>query len=319
MLIRKLSILCLCFAFLSSCEKKKENIILYTSQHHKDIAILIDAFQKMNPDIQVEVFRSGTTEVINKLLLETTNNSIKADVLMISDAINMESLKRKGLLDTLEGIEIDSSLKVFQDKDKTYCGTKNINIGLVLNKNSALYPSSFADFNKPEFKDQIVIANPLYSGAAAVLLSLLVDDPNFGWDFYKKLKENNVKVVDGNRDVVETVAKGEKTLGIVVDFMAFNAKKKGSPIDFIYPVEGIIVITEPIALIKKKDRHNKPAAQQFVQFVLSPEGQEIAKNQGYRCITDTYALNKKIISIDPNKMLKNFDDNLKRFSVLFNK
>lgn len=319
MFLKKLFILSLCFTFFGACEKKNETIILYTSQHNKDIAVLIDAFQKKNPDIHIEVFRSGTTEVINKILLEAADNFIKADVIMIADAINMESLKRKGLLDTLEGIEMDSSLKVFQDKDKTYCGTKNINIGLVFNKNSELSPSSFADFNKPEFKDQIVIANPLYSGAAAVLLSLLVDDPNFGWDFYKKLKENNVKVVDGNRDVVETVAKGEKTIGIVVDFMAFNAKNKGSPLDFIYPVEGIIVITEPIALIKKKDRDSKPAAKQFVQFVLSHEGQEIAKNQGYRCITDTYALNKKIISIDPNKVLKNFDDNLKRFSALFNK
>lgn len=320
MLIKKLFVLCcLCLSFLAACEKKKENIILYTSQHNKDIAVVIDAFQKQHPDIHVEVFRSGTTEVINKLLLEVAKDQFQADVIMISDAIAMENLKRKGLLSTLEGIEIESASKVFYDADKTYCGTKSISIGLVFNKNLEVKPSSFTDLNKPEFKDHIVIGSPLYSGAAALMLSILVDDPKFGWDFYKNLKANNVKVVDGNRDVVETISKGEKKLGIVVDFMAFNAKNKGAPIDFSYPEEGIIMITEPIALIKKKDEHKKAYAKKFVQFVLSHEGQEIAKNQGYKCIREAHSFDKRIMPINTEKVLKNFEENIRRFSELFSK
>ena len=34
---------------------------------------------------------------------------------------------------------------------------------------------------------------------------------------------------------VTAVANGEKPYGVLVDFMAFNAKAKGSPIDFIFP------------------------------------------------------------------------------------
>ena len=32
--------------------------------------------------------------------------------------------------------------------------------------------------------------------------------------------------------------------------MAFNAKAKGSPIDFVFPAEGVPAVTEPVAILK---------------------------------------------------------------------
>ncbi|MBY0462090.1 MAG: ABC transporter substrate-binding protein [Alphaproteobacteria bacterium] len=316
-IMKKFFLFCICLLSLGACEKKKENIILYTSQHNKDIVVLINAFQKKNPDIHVEVFRSGTTEVINRFLLEAKNGNIEADVIMISDTVAMENLKRKRLLGSLDGVQIAEDLRAFYDFDKTYCGTKRISIGLVFNKNLASKPTSFADLNKPEFKDKIVMPSPFYSGAAALMLGIFIENPKFGWDFYTKLKSNNITIVDGNASVVEAVASGKKMVGIVVDFMAFNAKHKGSPIDFIYPEEGIITITEPIALIKKKDENYKPQAKKFVEFVLSDEGQEIAKNLGYMPIKGLHPWEKKIMHFNSENVLENLETNKNRFAELF--
>ena len=315
--MKKIFLIPLVSLFLFACEKKDDHVILYTSQPIKDVTVLIDAFQKQNPGIKVEVFRSGTVEVLDKISKEAEKNQIQADVVMISDSISMESLKRKGLLESLEGIEIAGISKAFRDPDHTYCGTKKISIGLVYNKNLESKITSFADLNKPEFKGQIIMPSPLYSGAAALMLGIVIEDPKLGWDFYKKLKLNDVQVVDGNGDVIEAIARGEKLVGIVVDFMALGAKNKGSPIDFVYPAEGVITLTEPIALIKKNNPEKTAKAKKFIQFVLSLEGQEIAKNQGYMCITERHPIDTLSIGVNTEKVLKNFEENKERFSGLF--
>src|SRR5205085_2807155 len=68
-------------------------------------------------------------------------------------------------------------------------------------------------------------------------------------------------------------------LGVLVDFMAFNAKAKGSPIDFIFPTEGLPAVTEPVAILKTTQ--NAAAARAFVDFILSDEGQKLAVSMGY--------------------------------------
>ena len=46
------------------------SITLYTSQPEEDIQTLIDGFNQKWPDIQVDVFRSGTEEVVSRVLAE---------------------------------------------------------------------------------------------------------------------------------------------------------------------------------------------------------------------------------------------------------
>ncbi len=91
--------------------------------------------------------------------------------------------------------------------------------------------------------------SPLYSGAAAYLLSGFALDKDLGWDYFKNLKTNELASVKGNGAVLKSVASGEKPYGILVDFMALNAKAKGSPIEFVFPSEGVPAVTEPVAIM----------------------------------------------------------------------
>ena len=91
--------------------------------------------------------------------------------------------------------------------------------------------------------------SPLYSGAAAYLLSGFTGEAQLGWDFFEKLKANNTVSVRGNGAVLKSVASGEKPYGMLVDFMAMNAKQKGSPIEFVFPDEGVPAVTEPVAIM----------------------------------------------------------------------
>ena len=73
-------------------------LVLYTSQPDRDAQQTVDGFRQKNPGVEVEIFRSGTTEVMNKLMAEIAAGAPRADVLLIADALSMERLKVAGQL-----------------------------------------------------------------------------------------------------------------------------------------------------------------------------------------------------------------------------
>jgi iron(III) transport system substrate-binding protein len=105
--------------------------------------------------------------------------------------------------------------------------------------------------------------------------------------------------------------------------MALNAKAKGSPVDFVFPTEGVSIVTEPTAIIKSTN--NPDAAKAFVSFLLSRDGQELAVSQGYfparkdvkppAGFPDVGSL--KILPVDIGELLQHDEQNKKRFAELF--
>ena len=87
----------------TEAEKKDVSgkITLYTSQPEEDAQKLIDGFNKECPDVTVDVFRSGTEEVVSKVLAEQTAGAVQADVLLVADSVTFETLKRTGYAFTL--------------------------------------------------------------------------------------------------------------------------------------------------------------------------------------------------------------------------
>jgi iron(III) transport system substrate-binding protein len=151
----------------------------------------------------------------------------------------------------------------------------------------------------------------------------MVQQPQFGWDYYKKLADNGAIAGQGNGTVVDAVARGEKPYGIIIEYMALNAKKAGSPVDFVFPTEGVSSITQPIAILKRSS--NIEAAKVFVDWQLSKAAQQQSVDQGYFPVSDTLAppagypavSSLKIMPADPAKMLSDDAANKKKFTELF--
>lgn len=254
-------------------------LVLYTSQPDKDAAQTVAEFRKATPGAEVEIFRSGTTEVMSKLAAELAAGAPKADVLLIADSVSMEALKRDGRLLAYAEAKVEGFREGTYDRDKTYFGSKLITTGIAYNTAAKLKPESWTDLTRPELKGQISMPSPLYSGAAAIMLSAMTARPDLGWKFFERLKALDAQAVRGNGAVLKSVAGGEKAYGVLVDFMAFTAKAKGSPIEFVFPKEGVPAVTEPVAILKSTA--NTAAAKAFVDFILSDTGQKLAVAQGY--------------------------------------
>lgn len=254
-------------------------LVLYTSQPDRDAQSTVAAFRKVHPNVDVEIFRSGTTEVMAKLTAEFVAGQPRPDVLLIADAASMETLKTAGRLEAFKEAKVGNVRPEAVDADRTYFGTKMITSGIVYNTGAKLQPKSWADLAKPDMKGQISMPSPLYSGAAAISLGAWTARPDLGWKFVEALKANEAIAVRGNGAVLKAVATGEKAYGVLVDIMVFNEQKKGAPIAFVFPEEGVTMVTEPVAILKTAP--NMPAAKAFVDFLLSDDGQKLALSQGY--------------------------------------
>ncbi len=254
-------------------------LVLYTSQPDKDAARTVAAFNKLHPDVSVEIFRSGTTEVMNKLRAEIAAGDPRPDVLLIADVVNMESLKRDGRLLAYPDAPVGPYASSIYDPGMTYFGTKLITTGIVYHTDAPIKPTSWKDLIRPEVKGQVTMPSPLYSGAAALHLGAVTRTEGLGWDYYEKLAANATIPVRGNGAVLKAVSGGQKIYGIVVEFIVLRSKLKGAPIDFVFPEEGVSAVTEPVAILKTSK--NPEAAKAFVDFILSEDGQRLAVSQGY--------------------------------------
>jgi iron(III) transport system substrate-binding protein len=298
-------------------------LVLYTSQPERDAAQTVNAFKKAYPGVEVEVFRSGTTEVMGKLAAEFAGGAPKADVLLLADAATMESLKKAGRLLAYPTVKLAGLEASSYDADKTYFGSKLITTGIAVNGSAKARPVSFADLAKPEYKGQMAMPSPLYSGAAAIMLGTMTSRSDLGWGYFEKLKAADTVAVRGNGAVLNAVANGEKSYGILVDFMAFNAKAKGSPIDFVFPAEGSPAVTEPVAILNTTQ--NAAAARAFVDFILSDDGQRLAVSMGYIPAKSGVGMPSwlptgtriNVMPTDIAKVAEANSANLKRFAELF--
>ena len=301
----------------------KGKLVLYTSQPERDAAQTVAAFRKAHPGVDVEVFRSGTTEVMGKLAAEFAGGQPKPDVLLIADAASMEALKNDGRLQPYPEAKVDGLAPGSFDPGKTYFGSKLITTGIAVNTSAKSRPTSWADLAKPEYKGQIAMPSPLYSGAAAIMLGTMTARSDLGWGWFEKLKASDTIAVRGNGAVMNAVANGEKPYGVLVDFMAFNAKAKGSPIDFVFPAEGLPAVTEPVAILKTTA--NPAAARAFVDFILSDEGQKLAVAMGYIPARASVGMPPwlpagtriNLMPTDIGAVVQSNAANLKRFAELF--
>lgn len=260
--------------------KVEGELNFYTSQPDADAAKLVEGFQAKYPDVKVEIFRSGTEEVMSKIQAEKLAGDVQADILLVADAVTFESLKEEDMLLSYQSPEAGEIPSEFIDQDGTYYGTKVMATAIAVNtENVKDMPSSWDVLTSEEAKGKIIMPSPLYSGAAAYNLGVLTRQDDFGWDFYEKIQSNDVTVTKGNGDVLKSVASGEKDYGMIVDYLVARAAQEGSPIELVYPTEGVPVITEPIGIMKETE--NEATAKAFVDFVLSEEGQQLATELGY--------------------------------------
>lgn len=298
---------------------------LYTSQPEQDIAQLVSAFNEDYPNIDVEIFRSGTEEVISKVMAEKQTGNILADALLVSDSFTFDGLAEEDLLQAYESPELENIPTEYVDDANLYTGTKVIVTGIAVNTDisEAAGITGFESMTDPTYADQTMIPSPLYSGAASLNLSIITQNEELGWEWYESLKDNGVFVGQGNGTVRDALLNGQEGVGMLVDYMANRARMDGAPIEFIYPEEGSLYVTEPIGIINGAE--NAEMAQHFVDFILSEEGQNVTSEMGYTPVREGVEAPEGLrgvadiepMEFDAEQVMETRDADKERFAEIF--
>ncbi|MDR7329867.1 ABC transporter substrate-binding protein [Corynebacterium guangdongense] len=266
----------------SAAEGETVTLTVYTSEPEAKVDEINRAFMEANPDIEVEVYRAGTGDLNARIATEKETGTIGADVLWAADAPTFEGYAESGDLAELQDVNTDGIIDEAVDEEGYYVGTRIIPTVIAYNTDvmeQDQLPASWADLTDPKYRDQIVMPDPAVSGAAAFNASAWKNNEDLGEEWIIALGENNPMIAASNGPTSQEIAGGGHPLGVVVDYLVRDLAAEGSPIEVIYPTDGVPYITEPAGVFA--DSENQEAAERYINFLLSKEGQELAVEQNY--------------------------------------
>jgi len=311
---------------LVQAARKEGKVVWYTSLALPSSTALAHAFQDKYKGIEVEVHRTGSQRVLQRVMQEATAGIKNVDLIHTSDAGHFVLLKEKGLLLQYTPKGVESFPDGFKDKSGYYFGMRATlsviahNPKIVPEKDA---PKGWKDLLDPKWRGKEVTAHPGYSGIIMTHVLALVN--LYNWDYFRDLAKNKLHLVQSANDPAGVVASGERPVGVNgAEYFYYKTKKQGNPIRIVYPKEGVPLVVSPVAIAKEAPHPN--ASKLFVEFIFSKESQQLlADREGlYTGHPDvTYPADKpklkdlKLLPADPDELEKRNAEIKKRFVEIF--
>jgi iron(III) transport system substrate-binding protein len=293
---------------------------LYTSEVLPDVQALIDEFQSEHPGMQVQVFRTGSGEIVAKLRAELEAHNPQADAVWIADPSFLASLANLHELRQID-VRAPGYSGAFSYDRGAYHEVRLIQNIIAINTQqlgTLPLPSDWTDLIKPAYRDRVAMPDPNYSGGALATLEALAK--RYGFDLFVKLKANGMRIERSNPLLLQKLAQGEYAAALMVDFNVRQEMRSGAPLQVVYPKGGAILIPTPIGVLT----HAKDAAtaEAFVRFLLTKPAQAIFAQRDYAPVADGLSLPggpgaRASTLAAPDLSLAEKADLLRRFNELF--
>ena len=306
--------------------KKEGKVVWYTSLVLPSAEKVAKLFETAYPGIKVEVHRTGSQRILQRVMQELQANLKIADVVHTSDAGHFVLLKEKKLLAPYTPAGVEKFPAGFKDKDGYYFGLRATVNSITYNTkllSATEAPKTWKDLLDPKWKGKQVSAHPGYSGVIATHILALVH--MHGWDYFKQLAQNKVMLTQSAADPSSVVASGERIIAVNGgDYSAYQLKKKGNPIEIVYPKEGVPLVVSPTAIMVFAPHPN--AAKLFTDFTFTREIQQVmADSEGLytghpdvKYPTDKPKLNDlKLLTVEAEELEKRNEELKKKFVEFF--
>ena len=306
--------------------KKEGKVAWYTSLVLPSAEKVAKLFEAAYPGIKVDVHRTGSERVLQRVMQELQANIKNADVLHTSDAGHFVLLREKKLIMKYTPAGVEKFPPGFKDKDGYHYGLRATVSVIAYNPkmiSAAEAPRGWKDLLDPKWRGKLVTAHPGYSGIIATHVLALVN--LHGWDYWKQLARNKLMLVQSAADPAGVVASGERQVAVNGgDYTFYQSRKKGNPIEMVYPKEGVPLIVSPNAITSFAPHPN--AAKLFTDFIFTRDVQQLlADSEGlYTGHPDVkYPPDKpklselKLLQTEPEELEKRAEEIKKRFVELF--
>jgi iron(III) transport system substrate-binding protein len=250
-------------------------VVFYTSVDVSVAERLARDFQSKY-GIKVQVERTGSERVFQRIGQEMGSNLHVVDVVNTSDAANFLVWKNSGWLASVRFEEIERYWPPqFRDRDGAFATWRATLSPIAYNASlvkPAEAPKTWADLLQPQWKGKLVKAHPAYSGSEMTADYELMKA--FGWPYLQRLGEQKVMQVQSSTEPPKVLSRGEQpVMAGGNEYVVFQLQAQGSPIVMVYPPEGTPFETSPAAIFKDAPHPN--AARLFYQYLFSRETQQL--------------------------------------------
>lgn len=254
-------------------EAGNDRVVVYSAGPGGLANSIAEGFEE-ETGIKVDLFQATTGGVLGRLEAERDNPN--ADVVVLASWPAGLGLYEEGLLLEYPDAENAELLHDGWNHNDALFGYSAS--ALAITYNTEMFDSEPGDdwtsFVDSKFEGLVSMPDPSQSGSALDFLAgYISNNPDEGWQLFEDLQSNGLDVVGANRPSLNSVISGSNGLVLAgVDYMAYNDRAGGEPIDLFYPESGTVVNPRPAMILESSERQE--AAQRFIDYMLSDAGQQ---------------------------------------------
>jgi iron(III) transport system substrate-binding protein len=275
-------------ALAAGCSDGRTPLTVY-SPHGRDLLALMEkSFEARHPRIDVRWLDMGSQDVYDRVRSEAANP--QADVWYGGPRAIFTRGAAEGLLAAYRPAWADAVPPGSRAPGDLFFGAYRTAPVLVWNSAAvpaAAAPRDWDDLLDPRWKGKILIRDPLASGTMRTLFSMVLarsvaetGSPDRGFDWLRRLDAQTKEYLQNPALLMEKLDRREGLITVWELTDMLWQRQRGAPLDYRFAASGTPVIDDSIGLVKGAPHPRE--AREFIDFVGSIEGQELAAREAFR-------------------------------------
>jgi len=258
-----------------------QSITLYSGQHEQTANGLASAFEKQT-GITVNVRSDDEGTLANLIALQGSHSP--ADVFYTENSPPLEFLQEKGLLSPVNPSTLSSGTAKYNSPGGDWVGVSARVSVLIYNPSliaESQLPTSVLQLASPKYKGKLAFAagETDFQPIVTSVRKTYGQAATVSW--LEGIKSNAAShIVPDNETITDEVNRGEAAFGVINEYYWYRLKAEigasamHSQITYFAPRDPGYVIDVSGAAVLKSSKH-QAAAQKFLAFLVSKQGQEI--------------------------------------------
>ncbi|MBO6727705.1 MAG: extracellular solute-binding protein [Rhizobiaceae bacterium] len=239
---------------------------------------VIEAYQKENPHVTINILESNNTITYPKMV--AARRTTPDDPLVHCGFFNVDSITKGDVDDMWESIDpelvpnIETVFDQYRRPDDRGVGYQMLGIGLIYNKDQVSEPpTSWSDLWSEGYRGRVTMFD--YDTRMMVVASRLNggDERNMdpGFEVWSENAENLKALVDSNDALKNLLVSGDAWIAPWFSPISYIWIKEGAPLGFAVPEEGAIAFPIFLTIAKGVDDAERKVCSDLVNTLLSTE------------------------------------------------
>ncbi|HLT18859.1 MAG TPA: iron ABC transporter substrate-binding protein [Thermomicrobiales bacterium] len=261
------------------------SLVVYSGRSEELVRPIIERFAE-ETGVDVRVQYAGTAELAATLLEEGSNTP--ADVFFAQDAGALGAVAREGMFATLPDDILELVEPRFRSPDGLWIGISGRARVVVYNRETVSeedIPESILDFTDPQWEGRLGWAPTNASFQSFVTALRVLEGDDVAREWLEGIRDNGVTEYSGNSQIVQAVIDGEIDAGFVNQYYLYRFEEEagGETVAanhwYTNGDPGALVNVAGAGIIDGAE--NQEAAEAFLRFLLSEEGQTYFAEETY--------------------------------------